>query len=103
MQRSRYPERRHTVRVSLQIPLTVRCQSPEGDAIYLKASTHAVSANGALIMMAERLVPGQSVRLYNEMTNEAGEGFVTSVRGKREAQVGRIGFDAAPTHSLASG
>lgn len=98
MQRSRYPERRHTVRVSLQIPLTVRCQSPEGDAIYLKASTHAVSANGALIMMAERLVPGQSVRLYNEMTNESVECFVTSVREKREGQFVGIGFAAPRTN-----
>jgi c-di-GMP-binding flagellar brake protein YcgR len=98
MQRSRYPERRHTVRVSLQIPLTVRCQSPEGDAIYLKASTHAVSANGALIMMAERLVPGQSVRLYNEMTNESVECFVTSVREKRDTQYIGIGFAAPRTN-----
>jgi hypothetical protein len=94
MQRSRYPERRNTVRVSLQIPLTVRCQSPEGDAIYLKASTHTVSANGALVVMAERLVPGQSVRLYNEMTNESVECFVTSVREKREVRFIGVGFSA---------
>jgi hypothetical protein len=46
-------------------------------------------------MMAERLMPGQSVRLYNEMTNESVECFVTSVREKREAQFVGIGF-AAP-------
>lgn len=94
MQRSRYPERRNTVRVSLQIPLTVRCQSPEGDAIYLKASTHSVSANGALMVMAERLVPGQSVRLYNEITNESMECFVTSVKEKGEVRFIGIGFSA---------
>jgi hypothetical protein len=95
MQRSRYPERRHTVRVPLQIPLTVRCQSPEGDAIYLKASTCTVGANGALVVMAERLVPGQAVRLYNEMTNESVECFVTSVREKRDGLYIGVGF-AAP-------
>jgi c-di-GMP-binding flagellar brake protein YcgR len=94
MQRSRYPERRNTVRVPLQIPLTVRCQSPEGDAIYLKASTHTVSANGALVVMAERLVPGQSVRLYNEMTNESVECIVTSVREKRELRFIGVGFSS---------
>jgi PilZ domain len=94
MERSRYPERRNTVRVTLGIPLTVRCQSPEGDAYYLKASTHSVSAHGALLVMAERLVPGQSVRLYNEMTNEVVECFVTSVRGNREVQFIGIGFSA---------
>jgi hypothetical protein len=98
MQRSRYPERRHTVRVSLQIPLTVRCQSPEGDAVYLKASTNSVSANGALVVMAERLVPGQSVRLYNEITNESVECFVTSVREKREALFIGIGFAVSRTN-----
>ncbi len=94
MERSRYPERRNTVRVSLDIPLTVRCQSPEGDAVYLKASTHSVSANGALVVTAERLVPGQSVLLYNEMTNESAECFVTSVRGTRQVQFIGVGFSA---------
>jgi hypothetical protein len=99
MQRSRYPERRHTVRVSLQIPLTVRCQSFDGDAIYLKAATHAVSAKGALVFMAERLAPGQAVRLYNEMTNESAECFVTSVREKREGHFIGIGF-ATPQNNF---
>jgi c-di-GMP-binding flagellar brake protein YcgR len=92
MQRSRYPERRQTVRVSLQIPLTVRCQSTDGDAIYLKAATLQVGANGALVVMAERLIPGQAVRLYNEMTNESVECFVTSVRERRNELFIGIGF-----------
>ena len=92
MQRSRYPERRQTVRVSLQIPLTVRCQSTDGDAIYLKASTQQVGANGALVVMAERLIPGQAVRLYNEMTNESVECFVTSVRERRNELYIGVGF-----------
>jgi hypothetical protein len=48
-------------------------------------------------MMAERLAPGQSVRLYNEMTNESVECFVTSVRAKREVQFIGIGFAAPRT------
>lgn len=98
MQRSRYPERRHTVRVSLQIPLTVRCQSSDGDAVYLKAATQSVSANGALIVMAERLAPGQAVRLYNEMTNESVECYVTSVRERRETLFIGIGFTDPQTN-----
>src|SRR6266702_3613373 len=42
MQRTRYPERRRTVRLSLQVPLTVRCRLPEGETIDLKASTYVV-------------------------------------------------------------
>ena len=100
MQRSRYPERRSTVRVSLQIPLTVRCLSPEGDTIYLKASTHSVSAHGALMVMEESLMPGQAVRVYNEMTSDSVDCYVTSVRQKRgehERQVG-IGFSVPRTN-----
>ena len=97
MQRSRYPERRNTVRVSLQIPLTVRCQSTDGDAIYLKAATQSVSANGALVVMEERLAPGQAVRVYNEMTNESAECYVTSVRERRQTLFIGIGFNAPRT------
>jgi hypothetical protein len=91
MQRSRYPERRSTVRVSLQVPLTVRCLSPEGDTIYLKASTQTVSAHGALVIMEESLMPGQAVRVYNEMTSDSVDCYVTSVRQKRGAQERYIG------------
>jgi PilZ domain-containing protein len=91
MQRSRYPERRSTVRVSLQVPLTVRCLSPEGDTIYLKASTHTVSAHGAMVIMEESLMPGQAVRVYNEMTSDSIDCYVTSVRQKRGEQERYIG------------
>lgn len=91
MQRSRYPERRSTVRVSLQVPLTVRCLSPEGDTIYLKASTQTVSAHGAMVIMEESLMPGQAVRVYNEMTSDSVDCYVTSVRQKRGAQERYIG------------
>ena len=99
MQRSRYPERRHTIRVSLQIPLTIRCQSTDGDAIYLKASTQQVGANGALVLMAERLIPGQAVRVYNEMTNESAECVVTSVRERRNELYIGVGF-ATPRNNF---
>ena len=100
MQRSRYPERRSTMRVSLQVPLTVRCQSPEGDTIYLKAATHTVTAHGAMVVMEEPLMPGQAVRLYNEMTSDSIDCYVTSVRQKRgeqESQIG-IGFSVPRTN-----
>lgn len=91
MQRSRYPERRSTVRVSLQVPLTVRCLSPEGDTIYLKACTNTVSAHGAMVIMEESLMPGQAVRVYNEMTSDSIDCYVTSVRQKRGEQERYIG------------
>jgi PilZ domain len=92
MHRSRYPERRRTVRMTLQIPLKVRCQMPEGEAIDLKAFTQFVSANGALIVMDAPLLPGQTVRLFNEMTSESVECYVTSVREKQEHRFIGVGF-----------
>jgi PilZ domain-containing protein len=92
MHRSRYPERRRTVRITLQIPLTVRCQMPEGEAIDLKAFTQSVSAGGALIVMDAPLLPGQTVRVFNEMTSESVECFVTSVREKQERRFIGVGF-----------
>jgi hypothetical protein len=92
MQRTRYPERRRTTRLSLQIPLTVRCCLPEGETIDLKASTYVVSANGALLLMDTPLIPGQTVRVINEMTSECAECHVTSLREKREHRFVGISF-----------
>jgi hypothetical protein len=92
MQRSRYPERRRTVRITLQIPLKVRCQMPEGEVIDLKAFTQYVSAHGALIVMDAPLLPGQTVRVFNEMTSESVECFVTSIREKQDHRFIGVGF-----------
>jgi PilZ domain len=92
MQRTRYPERRRTVRLSLQIPLTVRCRLHEGETIDLKASTYIVSAHGALLLMDTPLMPGQNVRVINEMTSEWAECHVTSLREKRERRFVGVTF-----------
>jgi hypothetical protein len=92
MHRSRYPERRRTVRMTLQIPLRVRCQLPEGEAIDLKALSQFVSEHGALIETDAPLLPGQTVRLFNEMTSESVECFVTSVRKKQDRRYIGLGF-----------
>jgi len=65
---------------------------PEGEAIDLKASTQYVSAGGALIVMDAPLLPGQTVRLFNEMTSESVECFVTSVREKQDRRFVGLGF-----------
>jgi hypothetical protein len=92
MQRSRYPERRRTTRLSLQIPLTVRCRLPEGETIDLKASTYIVSADGALLLMDTPLIPGQIVKVFNEHTAKSTDCVVTSLREKRERRFVGIAF-----------
>ena len=72
---------------------------PEGEAIDLKASTHSVSAGGALIVMDAPLLPGQTVRLFNEMTSESVECFVTSVREKQDQRFIGVGF-ASPRNDF---
>jgi len=99
MHRSRYPERRRTVRITLQIPLKIRCEIAAGEAIDFKASTQYVSAHGALIVMDAPLLPGQIVRLFNEMTSESVECFVTSVREKKDRRFIGVGF-AAPRNDF---
>jgi hypothetical protein len=92
MQRTRYPERRRTTRLSLQIPLTVRCRLPEGETIDLKASTYIVSANGALILMDTPLFSGQTVKVINEHTAKSIDCVVTSLREKRERRFVGVAF-----------
>ncbi|MHB8606707.1 MAG: hypothetical protein ACYDCG_00190 [Candidatus Acidiferrales bacterium] len=72
--------------------MKVRCQMPEGEAIDLKAFTQFVCAHGALIVMDAPLLRGQTVRVFNEMTSESVECFVTSVREKQELRFIGIGF-----------
>ncbi len=72
---------------------------PEGEAIDLKAVTQFVSAHGALIMMDVPLLPGQTVRVFNEMTSESVECFVTSVREKQDRRFVGVGF-ASPKNDF---
>jgi hypothetical protein len=72
---------------------------PEGEAIDLKACTQFVSAHGALIVMDAPLLPGQTVRVFNEMTSDSVECFVTSVREKHDRRFIGVGF-AQPQHDF---
>lgn len=92
MQRTRYPERRRTMRLSLQIPLTVRCRLHEGETIDLQASTYVVGASGALLLMDTPLIPGQTVKVFNEHTAKSIDCVVTSLREKRERRFVGIAF-----------
>ena len=94
MHKTRYPERRRTLRVSLRIPLTVQCRLPEGESIDVKGSTSVVSAHGALLVMDTPLIPGQRVRLINDRTAEVVDCHVTSLREKGARSFVGITFTA---------
>src|SRR6266849_8026038 len=92
MQSIRYRERRRITRLSLQVPLTVRCRLPEGETIDLKASTYIVSAHGALVLMDTPLIPGQTVKVLNEHTAKSVDCIVSSLREKRERRLVGMAF-----------
>ena len=83
------------MRVPLQVPLMVRCRLPEGETIDLKATTQVVSAHGAMLLMDTPLLPGQHVRVYNEITAKSIDCQVTSLWEKRDHRFVGITFLAS--------
>ncbi|SRR6266581_1847770 len=79
MQRTRYPERRRNVRLSLWTPLTVQRSLREGETIDIVASTCVVSAHGAVLLLDTPLIHGQKVQLINDITSEVIDCRVTSL------------------------
>ena len=80
------------MRVPLQVPLMVRCRLPEGETIDLKATTQVVSAHGAMLVMDTPLLPGQHVRIYNEITAKSIECQVTSLWERQDGRFVGITF-----------
>ncbi|MBZ5529349.1 MAG: PilZ domain-containing protein [Acidobacteriia bacterium] len=89
MQYTRYPERRRTVRVSLQMPVRIEGRSADGSKVHYRALTQNLSADGALLLLDARdIAPGQPLVLTNEMTTESMKCFVASVRESRDRKQG---------------
>ena len=83
------------MRVPLQVPLMIRCRLPEGETIDLKATTQVVSAHGAMLLMDTPLLPGQHVRVYNEITAKSIDCQVTSLWERRDHRFVGITFLAS--------
>jgi c-di-GMP-binding flagellar brake protein YcgR len=82
----RYRERRRTLRVSMALPVIVHGQNDEGEKFCIRAITHSVNQQGALIAMEEPVVPGQSLLLVNENTSRSAETRVAHIRRDREGK-----------------
>ena len=94
MQLARRPERRRSVRVPFQLPLIVQFHNAEGELIQLKAHTQAVNAHGALMLLDAPVKPGQTIHLFNDVTSESVQCYVTSVRERRDRRYVGIGFSS---------
>jgi hypothetical protein len=86
MQPLRRPERRRTVRVSLQIPLKVQARVKNGETVTFHGVTQKVGGDGALLLLDAPVMQGDPLLLTNEATVESVRCFVTSVRDRREAK-----------------
>ena len=79
-------------RIELLLPDGSVLDVDQYSSIDLQAATYVVSAHGALLLMDTPLIPGQNVRIFNEMTAESAECSVTSLREKRERRFVGITF-----------
>ena len=80
----RWKERRRSVRVMLNVPLSVAGQTDAGEKFSVKTRSHSVSLYGASIELDQSVVLGELVQLQNEITREKVEGKVVSIRRGRD-------------------
>ena len=92
MQFARRPERRRTTRVTFQLPLIVQFHTNDGELIQKKSFTHTLSGHGALMILDAPVRPGQVIHLFNDVTSESVQAYVTTVRDRREHRYVGIGF-----------
>src|SRR6516165_3733347 len=82
----RYNERRRTLRVALSLPVVVHGQNDQGEKFCVRVMTRAVNQQGALLVMDEMVIPGQSLLLVNENTSRSTETRVAHVRRERDGK-----------------
>jgi hypothetical protein len=82
----RSKERRRTLRVTLTVPVAVHGQDECETKFCAHALTHTVSRNGALLVMDQTVVVGQTLLLVNESSNRTAECRVVSIRRDRESK-----------------
>ena len=83
----RYNERRRTLRVALSLPVVVHGQNDQGEKFCVRAMTRSVNQQGALLVMDEVVVPGQSLLVVNENKSRSTETRVAHVRRERDGKL----------------
>lgn len=82
----RYRERRRTMRVALALPVLVHGQNDMGEKFCYKATTRSVNQQGALLVMDEAVMMGQSLLVVNENTSRSTETRVVFVKKERDGK-----------------
>ena len=94
----RFKERRRTVRVAINVALTVRWEAPSGDVFSVKTKSQSVSQSGGLCVLEEPAVVGQSLQMINENSGEAAEAKIVTVRKARDGKT-YVGFEFVEPNS----
>jgi|SRR5271165_467931 len=82
----RYRERRRTLRVSLSVPVVVHGENESGEKFCVRAVTRSINQQGALLVMDDVVVTGQTLLIVNENTNRSTETRVAHVRRDRDGK-----------------
>ena len=84
--------RRRSQRVLMQVGVRVRGTDAHGRAFEEEASTLAINAHGALVLLQTRLTSGSTVRMQHKQTEEEQECHVVFLGPVRGGQ-GEIGLE----------
>jgi len=71
----------------LSLPVVVHGQNEQGEKFCVRAMTRSVNQQGALLIMDEVVVIGQSLLLVNENTSRSTETRVAHVRRDRDGKL----------------
>lgn len=86
------PNRRRSQRVFVQIPVVVRGNGPDNQAVEEKTQTLVVNAHGGLVMLAANVRDGQTFMLTNATTQDNQECRVVFL-GPRHAGRMQVGVE----------
>ncbi len=86
----RHVNTRRSQRVLLRVPVLVRVQAENDSSLSEESHTLVVNAHGALIALAMRLQPGQTLVLKNRVSGEEQECRVVHVARSRPTKT-RLG------------
>ena len=82
----RCKERRRTLRVALNVPLTVHGRNDAGDKFSAQSCSQSVNRHGALFQLEEIVLVGQTLILVNDHTAQSMECRVVSIHRARDSK-----------------
>ena len=81
---SRYMQPRRSQRILLSIPIRVSGSRHDGHRFAEESHTLVVNAHGALILLAEEVIPGQIVTIFHLKTGERCDCKIVEVGARHE-------------------